>query len=69
MSKIATFLVAAVLLGPALAPAVGDDAAAAIAKEASKTDRTIREVARERTELSEEELDGLLDPEKMTQPG
>ena len=57
------------MLGTALAPAVGYDAAAAIAKEAAKTDRTIREVARERTELSEKELDDLLDPKKMTEPG
>jgi len=57
------------MLGTALAPAVGYDTAAAIAKEAAKTDRTIREVARERTELSEKELDDLLDPEKMTEPG
>ncbi len=57
------------MLGTALAPAVGYDAAAAIAKEASKTGRTIREVARERSELSEEELEALLDPEKMTEPG
>src|SRR3970282_1358228 len=33
------------MLATALAPAVGYDAAAAIAKEASKTGRTIREVA------------------------
>jgi fumarate hydratase class II len=57
------------MLGTALAPTVGYDAAAAIAKEAAKTGRTIREVARERTELSEEELDTLLNPEKMTEPG
>ncbi len=57
------------MLGTALAPAVGYDAAAAIAKEAAKTGRTIREVARERTELSAKELDDLLDPEKMTEPG
>ncbi len=57
------------MLGTALAPAVGYDAAAGIAKEAAKTGRTIREVARERTELAEEELDRLLDPEKMTEPG
>ena len=56
-------------LGTARAPAVGYGAAAAIAKEAAKTDRTSREVARERTKLSEKELDDLLDPEKMTEPG
>jgi fumarate hydratase class II len=48
---------------------VGYDQAAAIAKEASKTDRTIREVAREKTSLSEAELDALLDPATMTEPG
>jgi fumarate hydratase class II len=48
---------------------VGYDAAAALAKEASKTGRTIREMAREKTELSEPELNRLLDPEKMTEPG
>jgi len=57
------------MLGTALAPAVGYDAAAAIAKEASKTGRTIRETAREKTELSEDELNRLLNPEKMTEPG
>jgi fumarate hydratase class II len=57
------------MLGTALAPAVGYDAAAAIAKEASKTGRTIRETAREKTELSEDELDRLLNAEKMTEPG
>jgi fumarate hydratase class II len=43
--------------------------AAEIAKEAAKTNRTIREVAKERTQLSDGELDRLLDPEKMTEPG
>ncbi len=57
------------MLATALAPAVGYDAAAEIAKEAAKTGRTIREVAREKTQLSEEELSRLLDPEKMTEPG
>jgi fumarate hydratase class II len=57
------------MLATALAPAVGYDQAAAIAKEAAKTSRTIREVAREKTKLSESELDTLLDPAKMTEPG
>ena len=57
------------MLATALAPAIGYDAAAEIAKEAAKSGRTIREVAREKTQLSEEELDRLLDPEKMTEPG
>lgn len=57
------------MLGTALSPAVGYDKAATIAKEAAATGRTIREVASEQTELSEKELDALLDPEKMTVPG
>jgi fumarate hydratase class II len=57
------------MLATALAPAIGYDEAAAIAKEASKTGRTIREVAAERTSLSESDLDALLDREKMTEPG
>lgn len=56
-------------IGTALAPAIGYDRAAAVAKEAAATGRTIREVARERTDLTEAQLDDLLDPEKMVQPG
>ncbi len=52
-----------------LAPIIGYDAAANISKEAYKTGKTIREVARERTNLSEEELDRVLDPASMTKPG
>jgi fumarate hydratase, class II len=52
-----------------LVPRIGYDDAAAIAKEAYATGRTIREVARERTDLTEEELTVLLDPEAMTAPG
>ncbi len=53
----------------ALAPEVGYDAAAAISKEAYASGRTVREVARELTSLSEAELDRILDPAAMTQPG
>lgn len=52
-----------------LAPVIGYDAAADISKEAYKTGKTIREVARERTRLSEEDLDRYLNPESMTKPG
>ena len=51
-----------------LAPEIGYDAAAAIAKEAFASGRTVREVAREKTDLTEAELTELLDPEKMTEP-
>jgi fumarate hydratase, class II len=55
------------MLATALAPVVGYDKAAEISKEAYKTGKTIREVARERTELSEEQVDDLLDARKMTE--
>src|SRR5207302_1962420 len=53
----------------ALAPIIGYDAAADISKVAYKTGKTIREVAREKTSLSEEELDRILDPASMTKLG
>lgn len=52
-----------------LAPIIGYDAAANISKEAHKTGKTIREIAREKTTLTEEELDRILDPASMTKPG
>ena len=57
-----------VMLATGLAPAIGYDAAAEIAKEAVKTGKTVREVARQRTKLSEADLDRLLDPVKMVEP-
>ncbi|MGN6812767.1 MAG: class II fumarate hydratase [Thermomicrobiales bacterium] len=57
------------MTGTALAPRIGYDAAAKIAKEAAASGRTIREVARELTDLSEDELNELLDPAAMTEPG
>src|SRR5215210_5883710 len=55
------------MLATALAPEIGYDKAAEISKEAYKTGKTIREIAREDTDLSEEDLDRLLDARKMTQ--
>ena len=52
-----------------LVPHIGYDAAASIAKEAQATGKTIKEVALARTDLSEEELDKILDPGSMTGPG
>ena len=57
------------MLVTALAPEIGYDAAAALAKEAYATGRTIRDLARERTSLSEAELDRILDPAAMVEPG
>ncbi len=57
------------MLATALVPVIGYDAAAKIAKEALSTGKTIREIARERTKLAPDELDRLLDPSRMTEPG
>jgi fumarate hydratase class II len=53
----------------ALAPVVGYDQAAAIAKEAYRTGKTVREIARSRNLLPVKQLDELLDPWRMTEPG
>ena len=52
-----------------LVPHIGYDNAAAIAKEAQATGKSIREVAALRTSLSKKELDVILDPASMTEPG
>ena len=52
-----------------LAPYIGYDAAAALAKEARKTGRTIRQLASERKLLSPRDLERALDLAKMTRPG
>ena len=51
-----------------LVPLIGYDKAAAIAKEAAKSGRSVREVAEEMTELSAEELAVGLDPFRLTEP-
>jgi len=51
-----------------LVPQIGYDKAAAIAHDAAKSGKSIREVAREQTDLSDAELDVALDPFKMTKP-
>ncbi len=53
----------------ALAPAIGYDKAAAIAKEALKKGKTVRELVREKRLLPDAELRRLLDPRAMTEPG
>jgi fumarate hydratase class II len=53
----------------ALAPVIGYDQAADIAKQAFATGRTVREVALEKQVLPEQELKRVLDPRPMTEPG
>ena len=56
------------MLATALAPVIGYDEAAKLAKEALKSGRTIRELALERG-MDPAEVDRLLDPAAMTEPG
>jgi fumarate hydratase class II len=52
-----------------LAPVIGYDAAAKIAKESFTTGKTVREVALAHKVLPEEKLNKILDPWRMTEPG
>ncbi len=52
-----------------LAPKIGYDKAAAIAKEAFATGKTVRQVAQEHKVLPDAELDAVLNPMAMTRPG
>jgi fumarate hydratase class II len=56
-------------IATALAPEVGYDAAAQIAKEAAKRGASVREIALEQKVLPAERLDEVLNPEEMTKPG
>jgi fumarate hydratase class II len=51
-----------------LAPKIGYEEAAAMAKEAFKSGKTIRELCRDKKILPEAELNDALDPWKMTEP-
>lgn len=53
----------------ALAPEIGYDAAAGIAKESYASGKTVRQIAMERKILSPERLNEILDPMRMTEPG
>jgi fumarate hydratase class II len=53
----------------ALAPRIGYDLAAEIAKEAYSTGRTVREIATEREVVTREELAEILDPRRQTEGG
>jgi fumarate hydratase class II len=52
-----------------LAPKIGYDRAAEIAKESARTGKTVREICREKKVLQESDLEGALDPIAMTEPG
>jgi fumarate hydratase, class II len=52
-----------------LAPRIGYDRAAEIAKESARTGKTVRELCQEKKILPEKELNAALDPVGMTEPG
>ncbi|AUG46701.1 aspartate ammonia-lyase [Haloarcula taiwanensis] len=56
-------------LATALNPAIGYDKASKVAKKALAEEKTIREVVLEEGYLDEDEVDDVLDPEKMTKRG
>ena len=53
----------------ALAPVIGYDAAAKLAKESFTTGKTVREVAKAQKAIDENRLNKILDPWRMTEPG
>jgi fumarate hydratase class II len=64
--RAAAFVEQSLATATALAPIIGYEQAAALAKEASASGRTIREVARERSGIPSAELERLLDPRSQT---
>ena len=57
------------ILVTALNPIIGYELGAKVAKTAYKENRAVKEVAKELTDLSEQELSAYLDPSKMTLGG
>jgi len=57
------------ILVTALNPVIGYEKGAAVAKKAYAEGRPVKDVAREMTDLSDEELDRLLDPAALTEGG
>jgi fumarate hydratase class II len=57
------------ILVTALNPVIGYEKGAAVAKKAYAEGRPVKDVAREMTDLSDEELDRLLDPATLTEGG
>ncbi len=57
------------ILVTALNPVIGYEKGAAVAKAAYKQGRPVKDVAREMTDLTDDELDRLLDPAELTQGG
>jgi fumarate hydratase class II len=57
------------ILVTALNPVIGYEKGAAVAKKAYAEGRPIKDIAREETDLTDEELDRLLDPADLAKGG
>jgi fumarate hydratase class II len=66
VEKCASYVEESLAMCTALAPAIGYETAAKIAKTAYETHRTVREVTREMSGLPAAKLDELLDPRRQT---
>jgi fumarate hydratase class II len=66
--KISANVEQSLALATALVPKIGYDAAAAIAKEAERTNQPVRAVAAEMSGLDEVTLNELLDPARQVSP-
>jgi fumarate hydratase, class II len=64
--RAAAFIEQSLAMCTVLAPVIGYEKAAAIAKEAYRSGRTVREIARETSGIPEERLNELLDPRSQT---
>jgi fumarate hydratase class II len=67
--RVGSLVEESLMLATALAPRIGYDAAAALAKEAYKEGVTIRELAERKQVLPPDELNAALDLRHMTEPG
>lgn len=69
MRFVAEMIEKSLALATALAPVIGYDEAAKIARESSLTGKTVRELAVEKRILPPDQLNEVLDPWRMTEPG
>ncbi len=67
--KAASYVEWSLAMVTSLAPVIGYDRASQIAKKSIKEGKTVRQVCLEEGVLPEEELERLLDPWRMTEPG
>jgi len=67
--RVVQMLEANPILATALTPIIGYEESAKIAKEAAAQQRPVKEIAAERTRLSRQQLERLLDPKNLTSRG